>query len=154
MQGLHRWGSERPSSEEVLPIYSSVSTYIFLSFHLLPASTIVLMDWPRDDVEERIKRRKALAGVIDRLPSIATLTIPYWASAPWGENCDPHDMETDVPSPRNVLSMAGPESSLVPTRDIRDTSSTEEPHSTYTYPTPSRLQPGLNALPWCKERKA
>jgi hypothetical protein len=57
---------------------------------------ITMVDWPLNDAEERMRRRKALAGVINRLPSIANLRIAYWAPSPWVEKGDPQSIEKDV----------------------------------------------------------
>jgi hypothetical protein len=55
--------------------------------------TLYLMDWPRGALEERKRRRKTLAAVIDGLPErLEDLHLAYWGSPPRDENCDPPNL--------------------------------------------------------------
>ncbi|KAK0645380.1 hypothetical protein B0T16DRAFT_411096 [Cercophora newfieldiana] len=52
-----------------------------------------LMDWPRGAVEERKRRRKVFAGVLDKLPPrVSNLSVVYWGSAPRDEEYDPPNL--------------------------------------------------------------
>ncbi|KAK0627968.1 hypothetical protein B0T14DRAFT_513605 [Immersiella caudata] len=55
----------------------------------LESVSLGLMDWPRGDVVERKRRRKALAKVLDELPPrLEDLTVVYWGTPPRDENFD------------------------------------------------------------------
>jgi hypothetical protein len=55
--------------------------------------TLYLMDWPRGALEERKRRRKTLAAVIDGLPErLEDVHLAYWGSPPRDENCDPPNL--------------------------------------------------------------
>ncbi|KAK4123978.1 hypothetical protein N657DRAFT_681083 [Parathielavia appendiculata] len=52
-----------------------------------------VMDWPRGVLEERKRRRRALAAMIDRLPMrLRELSLAYSASPPRDHNCDPPNL--------------------------------------------------------------
>ncbi|KAK4106892.1 hypothetical protein N658DRAFT_482647 [Parathielavia hyrcaniae] len=65
-----------------------------------------LMDWPRGDVEERKRRRRALDAVIDDLPMrLREMTFTYFGSPPRDQNCDPPNL-LDPGETEDVLSLS------------------------------------------------
>jgi hypothetical protein len=50
----------------------------------------IMMDWPRGDIEERKRRRKVLARVLDEVPEkLSRLHIVHWGSPPRDESYNP-----------------------------------------------------------------
>ncbi|KAK4445415.1 hypothetical protein QBC34DRAFT_497539 [Podospora aff. communis PSN243] len=59
----------------------------------LESVSLGLMDWPRGDVEERKRRRRALAKVLDELPPrLNDVNVVYWGTPPRDENIDPPNL--------------------------------------------------------------
>jgi hypothetical protein len=85
---------------------SSVPVLVSKCREKLKWLTLYLMDWPRGALEERKRRRKTLAAVIDGLPKrLERLHLAYWGCPPRDENHDPPNL-LDLGETEDALSLS------------------------------------------------